>query len=265
MLLHQDPYLVKNFYYPLPFAYLMAPLALLPQWPAFFLWLGVNLVLLFTLLRRRALHWLLYAPVLHQLSSGQIELVLWAMAQVLQTGWKSAMVGALITLKPQAALIYLPWHMIQWWRSDKRTFGWWLVFTALLWALPMLWQPKWLFHWLDAKPDVNVASASNSPGIFSLLSIAPFAWPLVALVGLGIFIWGQWQRKEVARACAVLGSPLGLFYSTMPLLDCAPARWMVPASLAAAGLSLWVKNFIPFASLPILVMLWHLKLKSQAD
>jgi hypothetical protein len=171
----------------------------------------------------------------------------------------------LITLKPQAAMIYLPWHMIQWWRSDKRTLGLWVIFTGSLWGFPMLWRPDWLFRWLEATPGVNVASASNSPGLYSLLSVFPSAWLVIVLVGLVLFLWGQTQTREIARACAMLGSPLGLFYSTMPLLDCAPARWMVPASLVAAGISLWLKNFIPFACLPILVLLWQIKQQFKTD
>lgn len=259
MLSGQDPYLVANFYYPLPFAYLFAPLALLPQWPAFWLWLVANLALLALMLRRRALPWLLFVPVLHQLSSGQVELALWAMAQALKSGWQTALLAALITLKPQAALIYLPWHLIQWWRSEKRTLLMWVVFTSAIWGLPMLWRPDWLLRWRAALPGVSVSSASNSPGLFSLLSLFPAAWLVLALAAAVVFVWGQLQSKEVARACAVLGSPLGLFYSTMPLLDCAPAWMMIAASLAAAGASLWLRSFIPFTGLSILVLVWQLR------
>lgn len=261
----QDPYSVEFFYYPLPLAYALAILAVLPQEAAFWLWLAANLGLLLFFFRRRFWQWLLFVPILHQFSSGQLELVWWSLERCMVGSWRSALLGAVITLKPQTALLLLPWHLLQWLRYDRVTLARWAGLCLLLWGFPMLWRPGWILDWLRSAPHHPLLSASNTPGMFSLMKIVPSIWPLLAIAALIIFSWGQFRSKEVARATAVLTSPVGLFYSTLALLDCAPARVLIPISLLAAALSLLVENFVPFMALPVAVLLWHWLKKSVAQ
>jgi len=253
----QTPYSTAFFYYPLPFAYALAILALLPEKVSFGLWIVVNLLILVAAFRRTFWHWILYAPVLHMLSSGNVDLLFWAMERGLGRHWRGAILGALITLKPQVAVVLLPWHLLDWLRNDRSTLGRWVVLTTLLWTTPLVWHPSWLAEWLRASPDLSLHAASNSPGLFSLLN----AWPRLAIplaiVAAALFAWGQFQGKETARASALLGSPIGLFYQTMAVLGCAPAPLLVPISLLAVVLSVASRTFIPFALLPLAVMAWH--------
>jgi hypothetical protein len=254
----QSPYQVPNFFYPLPVAYVWAAFALLPQRIAFWAWISTNLLILIYFFRRGFWQWLLFVPVLHMLSSGQVEFFLWGLEREMRNNWRGAALGALITLKPQTAILLLSWHIVGWILGDRRTLLYWFGVTLFLWITPMLWYPNWIADWLNAAPTYNLMAASNSPGLFSLLRVVPSLWIAVAVVSLIIFIWGQFQSKEIARASAVLASPLGLFYSTMALLGCAPAWLLTPLSLLSAGLSLATKTFIPFILLPLAVLGWQL-------
>jgi hypothetical protein len=261
----RDPYGVAFFYYPLPLAYALAVFAILPRSVAFWLWLFTNLGLLVLFFRRRFWQWTLFAPVLHQLSSGQLDLFWWSMERWMGRHWLGAFLGAVITLKPQAALLLLPWHLVDWFRHDRRTLLRWAVLSLLIWGIPMLWRPGWILDWLRAAPAYGLLSASNTPGVFSLLRIFPALWPVLAVLAVAVFVWGQLQSKEVARASAVLSSPVGLFYSTVVLLDCAPAWLLTPLSLLVAGLSILLRNFIPFMALPLAVLGWQIYHKRRGS
>lgn len=261
----QSPYSVSNFYNPLPFAYGFIPLALLPQQAAFLIWLACNLIILIVCLRRRFWQWMLYLPMLHLFSSGQVELLWWAMERGINRGWRGAILGAIMTLKPQSAMVLLSWHLLDWLRHDRKTFVRWLGLTLLLWGIPTLLNPGWIGEWRANLPTSTwQESAGNAPGIFSLLRIAPGIWPILLVIAALIYIWGQFQSKPVARAAAMLASPLGLFYSTLALVDTAPAWLLVPASLIATVLSFATNTFIGFAALPLLVIIWH-RYHSQTD
>jgi len=253
----QNPYSSGYFYYPLPFAYGTAILALLPEQISFGLWIAANLFILVAVFRRSFWHWVFFLPILHMLSSGNVDLLFWVIARGLGRHWRGAVLGALITLKPQVALILLPWHLLDWLKSDRLTLGRWAVITTLLWATPLLWQPSWIAEWTEATPDLSWLTASNSPGLFSLLKVWPHLAIPLSLFAVALFAWGLWQRNEITRACALLTSPVGMFYQTMALLDCAPAVVLVPISLLAAALSLASGTFIPFALVPFAVVAWH--------
>jgi hypothetical protein len=164
----QSPYTVANFFSPLLFAYGFIPLAVLAQQVAFFLWLFINLVILIVCLRRPFWKWLLYLPMLHLFSSGQVELLWWAMERGINRGWRGAILGAIMTLKPQAAIILLSWHLLDWLRHDRPTLARWLLLTGLLWGVPTLLNPAWIGEWRTNLPTSSwQESAGNAPGIFS--------------------------------------------------------------------------------------------------
>lgn len=256
----RDPYKVSGFYYPLPFAYLIALFALIPERVAFGVWLAVNALLLVIFLRRAFWKWVLYFPVIHLFSSGQVELLWWCMARVLGRNWTSALIGALMTLKPQSALLLLTFHLWDWLRHSRRTFAAWLGLTAALWAAPLLWRPSWVQDWLAATPAAStgfLGAAQSAPGLFSLTRFAPELVPILAVVGAAIALWGLTQREPITRACLLLASPVGLFYVAMALMDTAPAILLVPLSLIAAVLIVATQSMIPMIALPIAVIGWH--------
>jgi hypothetical protein len=263
----RSPYSIEGFFYPLPYAYIMALFALIPQQVAFGLWIAANFALLIFWFRKGFWKWLFYAPMLHLLSSGQNEFVWWSLERMMSTGWRGAIMGALITLKPQTAIILLPYHLLRWARHDRAQLVRWLACTLALWGVPLLWQPTWLADWLHARGSNDFwLSASNTPGIFSLLKITPSLAPVLLVAAAGLVLWAVWTgwRKQkdsrpMMRAILMLAAPLGLFYSTFALLDCAPWWVLVPASLLAVVGTLLVGNFVPWMLLPLVVIGWHLR------
>jgi len=255
--LGQDPYGVEGFFYPLPVAYFFALLALFRKEVAFGLWILVNLAILGWMLRRRAIGWLLYFPVIHLLSSGQVDLVLWALGYRLTRGWPSALAAAVITLKPQVALIILPWHLWRWLREDRHTLKWFVLISAVIWGFSFPLDPSWPLRWRAAVPPLGRLSRSNSPGIWSLEKLTPYAWPILTAVSIALFIWGLSQTRPVGWAATALASPSGLFYDLLILMETAPPHLLVPLSWIAVGLTLWWNNFVAWASLPVAVILYH--------
>lgn len=234
----QNPYSVRFFYYPLPFAYAVATFALLPEPVSFGLWVAVNLLLLIIVFRKRFLLWLLYFPMLHMFSSGKVDFFWWVLERGLGRHWRGAVLGALMTLKPQVAFLLLTWHLFDWLRHDRSVLARWAILTILLWGTPLLWEPGWIGDWLSVTPSLTQHTAGNSPGLFSLLKAWPQLLIPVVVGAAAVFAWGLWQTKEIARASAVLASPIGMFYQTMALLGCASTWLLVPASVTAAALSI---------------------------
>jgi len=250
-----SPYGVANFFYPLPFAYFLAIFALLPQKVSLILWLALNVGLLILAFRRAFWKWLPYAPFMHLLSSGQTGFLFWSLERGIGPHyWRTPIMAALITLKPQVALILLPWHILGWLRHDRKTALRFLLATGLIWGLPLIWSPRWPIEWWNSLPSNFVLSAANTPGVFSLTKLFPALFPVALVVAVLVFVWGQFQSKEIGRAAALLASPFGLFYSTIALIGCAPARLMIPASLIAVVLSIITESFIPFIALPLIVI-----------
>lgn len=275
MFLHgQTPH--SEFLYPYPFIYFWAVMAL-PGPDAmplmFILWGVVNVGLLIYAFRKDFWKWFFFFPFLHEISSGQVEMLLWIMEREIKPGWRGGIFGALITLKPQTAIVLLPWHLVDWLKHDRKTFIKWVVCTLVLWGLPLLWSPDWLTKWLSARANNGqlAYSASVSPGIFSFLRLSgenlnsPYSptllvWlAVLGLISVIVFLVGQFNSsKEIGKACASIASPVGLLYTQMALMGTAPAWLLVPVNLFSVGLSLTLGNFTPALLTPIAVIGWHL-------
>jgi hypothetical protein len=188
----------------------------------------------------------------------------WSLERGMSSTWRTPIFAALITLKPQAAIILLPWHILGWLRFDRKTALRFLLATGIIWGLPLIWSPEWPIEWWNSLPSNFMLSAGNSPGVFSLTKLFPAVFPLAMVVAVSVFVWGQFQSKEIGRATAVLASPFGLFYSTIALIGCAPARLMTPASLVVVALTIISQSFIPFIILPLIVIAYNLDIDLQS-
>lgn len=245
----------------------------------FIIWGVINLGLLIYAFRKDFWKWIFYFPVLHEFSAGQVELMFWTIERQIKPGWRGAILGALLTMKPQSAIILLPWHLFDWLKHDRKTLAKWVLSTGILWGLPLLWRPDWIQTWLVGRGgDANlIYSASVSTGLFSILRplglplVAPYSSSvlisvsILAVIAVVIFIVGQLQpSKEIAKACASIANPLGLLYTQMTLMGTAPAWLLVPVNLLSVGLALASGNFVPCLAVPISVIAWHLWKQRQS-
>src|SRR5689334_7833785 len=212
----QSPYSVPGFYYP-PFAALFFALwALLPIGAAFVLWTGIHVGLMTYALKRSALVWLLAFPVIFVINAGQNEWLWWLLALAIpkdRPGWRGAWLAALITLKPQTALVLLPFHLWRWWKHDRRTLARFGVTTLALWIIPALLMTGWLTGWFANLNNAGQRSLANSPGIWSLTAGGMGIWPVCLIIALAVVLWGITRREEVVRAAMSIASPVGLHYS----------------------------------------------------
>ncbi|MBN1811552.1 MAG: DUF2029 domain-containing protein [Anaerolineae bacterium] len=257
VLLGQDPYGVNGFFYPLPVAVFFAPFALLPRQVAFWVWVGLNLVVLGLMLRRRAVAWVLYFPVVHLLSSGQVDLMLWALDYRFRSGWKSALAAAVITLKPQVAFNLLPWTLGWWSRKGRRLLVTWVCLVIVLWASLLPFDPTWPLRWRAAVSPLDATSRGNAPGLRNLERLFPERGWVLLILAIVVFVWGLFQKRSVCRAAAALANPSGLFYTLLVLMETAPPWLMVPVSWVAVGLTLWQRVFAPWMLIPLAVILYH--------
>ncbi len=258
-----SPYSVFNIYPPAAAFFFILP-ALLPFNLAFGLWSGINILFVVDTLRRlrlgrRGLIWLLFAPVVFIILTGQLDLaVLWLAALLPLGGWPAVTAAVLITLKPQAAVILLPWFLLRWLRSDRRLLWLWLGAAAVLHALPLLFSPTIYSEWLAALPNEQLTyRASVSSGIFGLLQLQVPFWPL-AVVALALMVWGWLQSEPKSRAAQLFAFPYSLWYADAYLIGAAPAWLLIPVSWLAFLVSYLLKSGLPMAVIALAALVWSI-------
>lgn len=256
-----DPYAVFGSFYPPAATILFAIFALVPFALAYGIWTFGNLIFLArTVGIRKAPIWLLFYPVLFVIAAGQIDLALVALATFLpRKDWKSVAAAALITLKPQVALLLLPFWLIQWLVADRRRLVAFVGATALVQGWPLLVNPTLYGRWLDRifVYGGGAARAGASPGIWSLpvggTIIAAAAGSLV----IGAIVASLRKREWLARSALVLSTPTGHAYDAVALVGSAPAWLLIPLSWLALVAAHAVGSFAPLAVISLASFLWN--------
>ena len=264
--LHGDcPYSVDYSFYPPAMAYFFIFFGIMPYLAAFGMWFGLNVVLVADLLRRMSIRnfklilpWYFYTPVLFTLTTGQLDIFFcWIASRMKTTGWKTAILGSLLTLKPQVAFVVLPWYLFRWLRNDRPQLLRWSFTTLALQTWPLLIDPSIFGKWVQANADQLGWRLLNSPGIFALSN-----WniPLIFLVVIAVMVvfWGVFQPQSVSRTAWFLGLPMGMWYQGVLLMGSAPWQLVVPVSWVAFGLAYHTKNAISLALIPVFIMGWQI-------
>jgi hypothetical protein len=257
-----NPYDAPVSLYPPAAVFLFALFALLPFQPALFAWTALSLFLFWRVLRglglgRQALAWGLFPPVSFVLLNGQNDIfLLWLATWLEKGGWGAVLAGALITLKPQVALIVLPWFLWRWFRQKRATLLRWSVATLGLHALPLLYSREIYLGWIQNTREQVAWRWLCSPGVFTLTNFSINIW-LLAAVALGVGLWGLWQDPLTSRAAQVFALPLGLWYENVLLVGSAPWYYLLPVGWLAFGAAAVFMNCAPFAILPAAVLLWR--------
>lgn len=242
VLLGQSPAAIPGFISPYPLAVLFAPFALLPAIPAYLLFLALNLFFLWKVMRKHMIWALLSFPVLFTLFVGQIDLLL---ALAIPLG--SPFTLALAMVKPQVAIVILPWLLRH---LDKR--GWLkaiavgLAFLAFCFIL----RPTWLSEWLSGQPNMDVYSmhASNFywliPDRGNLRNILSAILALLALIPAFLL-----REKRVSWSITQFFQPLTNIYSVSIL-----AEWFGPLELALSWAAVFIVGGDIHNGMPMLVI-----------
>lgn len=243
-----EPYTVAGAIYPPPMMLLLRVLGLLPGQVAFYVWTGLNLLLLVLMFKRRVLLYIFYMPVMFHLGAGQLDIFfLWLSTFLKKGDWKAILAGALITLKPQVALILLPWHLLRWARKPQII---WSVVTASLWGHYYLVRPTWYAQWLSSASGTVQDEISATPSLFSLF---PFWLSIPLAAALLSYAWFRLD-EESALAAGVFAMPFGKTYDAVLLLRSRIVWWIVPLSWAGLFLSLSLNHPWPQAVVTALVL-----------
>ena len=201
--------------YPLPIVVLFALLSLLPMPLLLALVLGSSIVILVIMFKRRALLWLFFAPILQTFALGQLTIIwLWLLRRA------SAWSLALLTLKPQLAILALPLLIRR--HALWKPFAMWM---AVLYVPVTLIRPSWPIEWIAQINDGRLNGTSSS------------LWPVPVLVlGLALFIvWTYRRRKH--RGVTLGASGVNLWPSLATTLN--PAIRAYDYAMLT-GMSLWL-------------------------
>jgi hypothetical protein len=255
-----NPYSVPLSVYPPMMTLVFSLFALVPfQW-AFPIWAGLNFVLVLDVLRRlasRNYFWILFSPVVFTLMTGQIDLLfLWLASWTMTAGWQSIVCAALLTLKPQIALIVLPWLLIRWLRKSPRSVIYWILLTLTLHTLPLLYDRAIYTKWLSAVNGQLGWRFAVSSGVFSLTTYQVPVWILI-LISLAVAVWGLTHSEAISRSAMLLASPAGLWYDSVLLVGSGPTWLMISWSWVAFILAYLLKNSVPLASIPLVAFAWQ--------
>jgi len=226
-----DPYAVQGAIYPPPMTLLFRVMGLLPETYGFYIWTGINLTLLVIMFRRRALLYTLFMPTMFHMATGQLDILfMWFSTFLKRSDWRAIVAGALISLKPQIAIILLPWHLLRW---PRRIQLGWAVLTAGLWGYYLLFRPQMYVQWMGNATGTYDVEVTATPSIFSAL---PLGLAIVVSVLILIFSW-RYLNEKATIAAGVLAMPFGKTYDAVLLLRSGIPWWIVLLSWASLGLS----------------------------
>ena len=198
------------------FKLLFVPFGLL-SWPVFnALWTALNLAILRAVAGRLALPLLLFPPVPFEIISGNVHLLL---AAVAAWGIARPALWAIPLLTKVSPGIGVLWHAV---RREWRSLGLALGATAAVGAASFLLVPGWWTDWLLVLGGEPVPA--DTPGWFLPLS------PWVRIPTAAVFLaWGAWtERRWTIPVAMVLAMPvvwlnsLALLVALVPIL--APAE-----------------------------------------
>ena len=219
-----QPYASPGYFYPPVFTLLFVPFALLPVLTGYLLLTLLTVGLCLRAYGKRFAYWLLFAPVAFGLVVGNVDLLFVALAAFVRPTRKGALLMALLTLKPQLALVLLPGLLLK----TKPVLSYFLAYTAILWGIPTLLFPDLTHQWLTGLFSGAYGHAGvNSAGLWS------FGLPVVLTAALCATVIALTRWRDDTRVAMMLISPLGQWNGLVALMDTAPL-WLLAISGAIA-------------------------------
>jgi hypothetical protein len=226
--------------YPYPLIALLSPISLVPVDIAAVVCLCLMVVALVVALKRQALYWVFFVPVLQTLFLGQLDVFFWLIYRS-----KRPALWALLSLKPQFLLPALPRIL-----DSKRNLGEFLAALAVLHVPFLIIRPSWPAEWIGfligygQNRLTRVPAATASGAILQSGWILPFAAAIVALVLL--------RRKNTEHALFLVNPALMPYdYS---LLTGDISKIVIPLSWLALGAAWQARAGWPYSLMLMTVM-----------
>lgn len=262
-----NPYAVYGSFYPPATTYLFTLYALAPIGVSFALWLLINSALFvkvtgFGLKKPSRILWLLFWPIAHCFVTGQNTLLFAALIPFLGSSkrWKAVAAATLITLKPQIAVVVLPWFAIRWLYSDRKRIYGFVGSSLVLHLFPILLNPSIYSQWFQTMGRGAGHKPLLSAGIWLGSGTFPF-WALAILtVATASLIFHS--NEKLSRSALTLVMPVLSYYDPVYLVDVAPMKLLVPVSIASTLLAHWLGTFAPFGLIALSAFLYSVDFKS---
>ena len=155
-----DPYTNLINLYPPAACYFFVIFALFPQQLSEILWLIANLLIFRWMLRNqktgiKSVFWLGYTPFLFTLIVGQIDFFLFSLSTFLESDkWYAPAAAAFITLKPQLAMIVLPYFLLDWLLHKRKQLVQWVLCSLAFQGFPLLLNSEHVRKLVAVAPSI---------------------------------------------------------------------------------------------------------------
>lgn len=194
--------------YPLPAVGLFALWSLIPRGLGLVLWSALSALALVAVLKRKALMWIFFMPILQVFALGQMDIwYLWLASLKRPIAW------ALMTLKPQLFLFALPALI-----ADRAAWRPFMLWCAALYLPVTIIRPTWIVVWLHAMDDGRVIEHSSMTLLYA---------PVTAIFAM-LMILALTKSLDYGRVIASFNPFLRQYDLTM-LAGCVTA-WAIPLS-----------------------------------
>jgi hypothetical protein len=235
----------ESFYPPATIYFLFAFFALFPMSVSFIVLTVASAASLVAVSGRKAFALLLFFPVAAIFAQGQIDILFLPLIMLLARGGRKTIITAaiLITLKPQIALVILPWYVVRWLMEDRRQLIYFVIGAATLHIAPILFRPTALLDWLAVFGSAGGNKASMAAGIWQLYEIFPIG--LLGAASTIAAVIAMKQDEKTSRAIMAVFSPLLSYYDAVILWNCAPTPLIVASGLIGIGLAHLTGSFLP--------------------
>lgn len=265
-----NPYSIEISWYPPATTFFFVIFSLIPFTFSFALWTGINFILFLNQLRTlksglQGLVWFFYTPVIFVFLTGQLDIFFfWLLIWLPKGGWRAVFAGVLLTLKPQLAVIILPWYLLRWVNHEKALVIRWMALTGILHLLPLFFDPLIYNKWFDVLGQIKSEIIPLSSGLFSLVEInIPVV--ILVLISFVLILYGLSTNESTSRSALLFGFPFTRWYDSLLITGTVPVQFLVPYSWVVFILAYLVKSNIPLATLPLAALTWQLVSSSKRD
>lgn len=252
-----NPYDIRGSFYPPATTMAFAILALVPFNLSFGLFLTGNIAWFVHAFKRRSLGWLFFMPAIFMFTGGQNDFFFFALIPLLRRkDWTSVVAATLLTLKPQIAIIILPWFLVRWLRDDPRLISKFIALSLILHTAPVFFRPDIYSEWLPSMA-LGMDHKAGGIGIWQLNGILP-TW-IIALSALLMVVLGLLSNEKVGRTLLLIANPVLTWYDAVFLMDTTPWWILTPLSIAAFAIAyFYTGNNGPYIILPLASIAYQL-------